>query len=140
MPSAKLPPHNCKKSHKQSFCQAGFQLPSVCSKTSETCTPSAKANKETSVRRENGSEVGALVSRGSDFSDARSPAAVPHLQGRSQPGRDVPHGCCLPHAAAQPQHGWEFHILSPPAAGQGKPGPLTDQTHTDPLFTAQQPH
>lgn len=33
-----------------------------------------------------------------------------------------------------PQHGWEFHILSLSAAVQGKPGPLTDQTHTNPFF------
>lgn len=87
--------------HKQAFCQAGFQLPSVCSKTSVACTTSAKANKETTVRGENGSEVGAVVSRGSGFNHASNPAAVPHLQGSSQPGRDVPHGCCLPHAGAQ---------------------------------------
>lgn len=73
------------------------------------------------------------MSRGS-FNHSRISAAVPHLQGRSQPGRDVSHGCRLPHAGARPQHGWEFHILSPSAALQSKPGPLTDQTQTNPFF------
>lgn len=136
MPNAKLPPHNCRKIT-QTRLLPGFQLPSVCSKTSVACTTSAEANKETTVRRENRSEVElwcagvvALTMLGTQLQFPISKAG--HSQEGTCPMAAVCHMLVL--RASQPQHGWEFHILSPSAAVQGKPGPLTDQTHTNPFF------
>lgn len=57
-----------------------------------------------------------------------------HTQEGTCPTAAVRHTLVL--SVPRPQHGWEFHMsqLSPSAAVQVKPGPLTDQTHINPFF------